>query len=63
MAIMAAVALCGCIKDRYVGADLKVGDFLPDFDVVMNDGRLVTDDALRETVSVVMFFHTSCPDS
>jgi peroxiredoxin len=62
MAIMAAVALCGCIKDRYVGADLKVGDFLPDFEVVMNDGRLVTDDALRETVSVVMFFHTSCPD-
>ena len=62
MVIVAAVALCGCIKDRYVSADLKVGDSLPDFEVVMNDGRVVTDDALRETVSVVMFFHTSCPD-
>ena len=41
---------------------LKVGDILPDFEVVMNDGSVVTDDMLKESVSVVMFFHTSCPD-
>lgn len=54
--------LSGCIKEKQTGADLKVGDIIPDFDVVMNDGSLITDDALKETVSVVMFFHTSCPD-
>ena len=54
--------MSGCIKEKQTGADLKVGDMMPDFEVVMNDGRLVTDDALKETVSVIMFFHTSCPD-
>lgn len=59
--IMLAV-LTGCIKEKQTGADLKVGDRLPDFEVVMDDGTLVTDEILSESVSVVMFFHTSCPD-
>ena len=42
--------------------DLKVGDTLPDFEVMMSDGSAVSDDVLRSSVSVVMFFHTSCPD-
>ena len=54
--------LSGCIKERQAGADLKVGDFLPDFEVVMNDGTVVTDEQLKESVSIIMFFHTSCPD-
>lgn len=54
--------LSGCIKEKQTGADLKVGDRLPDFEVVMDDGTVVTDEILSETVSVVMFFHTSCPD-
>ena len=54
--------LTGCIKEKQTGADLKVGDSLPDFEVQMNDGTIVTDEMLKETVSVVMFFHTSCPD-
>lgn len=52
----------GCIKEEHNGADLKVGDMIPDFEVVMSDGRVVTDDDLKENVSVVMFFHTSCQD-
>ncbi len=52
----------GCVKEEQKGADLKVGDIIPDFEVVMSDGRLVTDDDLKENVSVVMFFHTSCKD-
>ena len=28
----------------------------------MNDGRTLTDESMGETVSVIMFFHTSCPD-
>ena len=51
-----------CIKDKPQGSDLKVGDKLPDFEVVMNDGTVVSDDSLAGAVSVVMFFHTSCPD-
>ena len=58
----ALMIMSGCIKEKQTGADLKVGDTLPDFEVVMNDGSVVTDNGLRETVSVVMFFHTSCPD-
>lgn len=54
--------LTGCIKEKQTGSDLKVGDRLPDFEVVMNDGSVVTDDYLKQETSVVMFFHTSCPD-
>jgi len=54
--------LSGCIKERQAGADLKVGDRLPDFEVMMNDGTVVTDEQLKESVSIIMFFHTSCPD-
>ena len=60
MAVLAV--LSGCIKEKQTGADLKVGDRLPDFEVTMNDGSKVTDEVLKESVSVVMFFHTSCPD-
>ena len=54
--------LTGCIGEKQEGADLQAGDSIPDFEVVMNDGTVVTDDLLKKTVSVIMFFHTSCPD-
>ena len=54
--------LTGCISEKQEGADLQAGDSIPDFEVVMSDGTVVTDDLLKETVSVIMFFHTSCPD-
>ena len=56
------LVVAGCIKEEQRGSDLKVGDMIPDFEVVMNDGRVVTDDDLKESASVVMFFHTSCRD-
>ncbi len=52
----------GCINEDVKGEDLKVGESLPDFEVVMSDGSVVTDDSLKGNVSVVMFFHTTCPD-
>lgn len=62
-AVMAVLTLLsGCIKEKQTGADLKVGDSLPDFEVMMNDGTVVTDEQLKESVSIIMFFHTSCPD-
>lgn len=56
------VLMSGCIREEQKGADLEVGNRLPDFEVVMNDGTVVTDDMLEGNVSVIMFFHTSCPD-
>ena len=58
----ASLCLAGCIKDRIVGADLKVGDRIPDFSVVMNNGTVVSDESLEGKVSCIVFFHTSCPD-
>ena len=60
--IAVLAVLTGCIKEKQTAADLKVGETLPDFEVVMNDGNVVSDDILKKSVSVVMFFHTSCPD-
>ena len=56
------ICIFGCIKDKPAGADLKVGDSLPDFEIMMSDGTVVSDDDLRKSSSVVVFFHTACPD-
>lgn len=60
--ILSAILLTSCIKERPTGADLGVGDVIPDFEVTMNDGFVVTGHDLRQTPSCVVFFHTSCPD-
>lgn len=52
----------GCIKEKTEGADLKVGDMIPEFSVVMNDGSVVSDDSLKGNVSCIVLFHTTCPD-
>ena len=59
---VAVFILSGCIKEDRIAANLQIGDTLPDFREEMSDARTVTDEMLKETVSVVMFFHTSCPD-
>ncbi len=56
------MGMCGCINEDVKGVDLKVGDKLPDFEVMMSDGSVVTDESLKGSVSLVMFFHTTCPD-
>ena len=60
--IVALVLMTSCIKDGIGGADLKPGDMLPDFEVVMSDGSTISDDSLKGTVSVIVFFSTICPD-
>ena len=59
--IVLGLIISSCIKEEQ-GVELVVGDRLPDFEVVMNDGSVVDDVILSDGVSVVMFFHTSCPD-
>lgn len=60
--LISALLMVSCIKDDVRGADLKVGDSLPDFKVVMSDGTTVSDKSLKGSVSVVVFFSTICPD-
>ena len=60
--MIAALVFFSCIKERPTGADLGVGDMIPDFEVTMNDGSVITGQDLRQSPSCIVFFHTSCPD-
>ena len=54
--------LLSCIKDDPTGNDLVVGNLVPDFTVLMNDGSTVSGASLRSGVSCIVFFYTGCPD-
>ena len=54
--------LTSCIKEKPDGADLTVGDRIPDFTVEVSDRTTLTGALLREGVSLIMFFTTECPD-
>ena len=41
---------------------MAIGDALPDFQIEMNDGSVVSSEKLSKGVSLIMFFHTTCPD-
>ena len=56
------VCLVSCIKEKQTGANLVVGNRLPDFAIDMSDGTLVTGKMLSEGISVIVFFTTECPD-
>ena len=60
--LVLACLLTSCIKERQTGADLTVGNRIPDFSVTMNDGTIITSEQLSEGVSCIIFFTTVCPD-
>lgn len=61
--LSAVILMSSCIGEDPVDvADIKVGDLIPDFTVEMNDGSTITGEQLRKGVSLIMFFHTDCPD-
>lgn len=63
IAILCMLLPCACIEEEPIVEDIvHVGDSLPDFMVAMNDGSIVSGSELRTCASVVMFFHTGCPD-
>ena len=60
---LAMIALGGCITEEEPTEEVvAVGSTLPDFEVTLNDGSTITGAMLRQTPSVVVFFHTACPD-
>ena len=60
--LTAVLSLTSCIKEKQTGADLSVGDRIPDLTVEVSDGTTLTGARLREGVSLIMFFTTECPD-
>ena len=54
--------LLSCIKEKQTGADLTVGDRIPDFSIIMNDGTVVTAGGLSQGRACIVFFTTKCPD-
>ena len=60
--LLSFLCLTSCIKERQTGADLTVGDRIPDFTVTLNDGTAVTGAHLSEGLSCIVFFTTGCPD-
>lgn len=57
-----ALLCASCIKDKESGADLRVGDILPEFIVTMNDGSTVGTEQLKGGIGCIIFFTTACPD-
>ena len=58
-------SLYACIADDEEigeGNNLMVGDRIPNFSVVMNDGSKVQDKDLLGKVFLTVFFHTDCTD-
>ncbi len=60
--ILLVTLLSSCIKEKSSGADLVVGDMVPDFTVVTDDGTSLTGEQLSQGASCIVFFTTVCPD-
>lgn len=62
MAVCAVLsAFCSCISEKST-VFVSEGDKLPDFSVVMDNGQVVSNDSLKGSFSLIMFFHTTCGD-
>ena len=68
-AMLLALMICtSCINDDYDSYPpqyeevLDQGDPLPTFDIIMNDGRKITNKDFTDKVSLIVFFNTSCSD-
>lgn len=62
LSVAATLMMAGCIYRHNEDRALKTGDKLPEFSVVMNDGRTVSTSDLQGKKSVIVFFHTGCSD-
>lgn len=62
--LLLSILLLGCVTEKQEegSVDLKPGDKLPKFSVVMNDNSVVSNETLLGRASLIVFFHTECPD-
>lgn len=57
------LAFTGCVNEGDEPAwSLQVGDRLPEFEITLNNGDVVTTESLWGSESVIVFFNTSCVD-
>ena len=58
-----SVVLSGCVlgdRGEPDGANIQVGDALPDFRVTLNDGTEITTQSLAGKVSLILFIDVTC---
>lgn len=62
--LLGCVLFVACIDDETEEGtvDLQPGERVPAFSVVMCDGQTVTSESLKGKLSLIVFFHTGCPD-
>lgn len=63
--LLGAVSLSTCIvedEEPPVGNNLGVGDKIPQFSVIMNNGKMICSEDLISNVSLIVFFNTLCND-
>lgn len=61
---LGCVLFAACMDDDVEEGtvDLQAGDDVPAFSVVMDDGKTVISENLKGKPSLIVFFHTGCPD-
>lgn len=57
-----ALFLTGCVLEGTDSKDIMPGDQVPAFRVQMDDGTFLSSEDLLGKSSLILFFHTSCPD-
>jgi len=44
------------------GIDLCIGDHIPPFSIIMNNGKIISNKSLEGEISIIVFFNTKCKD-
>ncbi len=61
--ILSLISAVSCVfDDPENNFELKVGDTVPNFTVLLSDGTAVSSSDMNEGVALIMFFHTGCKD-
>lgn len=61
--VACALALGSCVHSAgWRGGEVREGDRLPHFTVVLNDGTTVTEKDYSQGRALIAFFNTGCPD-
>lgn len=62
LSLCAVLAVSACLTQNPQGGGIEVGDKIPSFEVTLEDGSSFSSISLIGTPSLIIFFHTTCPD-
>ena len=61
--LLSLISAVSCVfDDADNNFELKVGDPVPNFTVLLSDGTSVSSSEMNDGVALIMFFHTGCKD-